>query len=151
MGNSVAELETTDVFQGSGAVSITQRTASWEGLQQVLTDKFEFNVTYSFNARLKILNGTAGNKVKVAFRIRYDKPSDQWEGRTVAWMSPFPNENWTEIDTEFTVLSTDLQDYPILTMDMYFETPDTTADFLVDAVSMEPVGEITLASGEAII
>lgn len=57
---------------------------------------------------------------------------------------PFPQQKLDRNDTAFGILSTDFQEYPILSMDMCFETSESTADFLVDAVSMEPVGEATI-------
>jgi hypothetical protein len=132
------ELETSDVVQGSGAVLVSQRTQVYDGLAQELTDRFEYDVTYSFKSHVKILSDEVTNKLKVTLRVTYDKPSSKHQYLTVFWSSSFPTDTWMAIDTTYTLTSTELQDYPVVGLLLYFETVDHTFDFLVDEVSMEP-------------
>jgi hypothetical protein len=132
------ELETSDVVQGSGAVLVSQRTQVYDGLAQELTDRFEYDVTYSFKSHVKILSDEVTNKLKVTLRVTYDKPSSKHQYLTVFWSSSFPTDTWMAIDTTYTLMSTELQDYPVVGLLLYFGTVDHTFDFLVDEVSMEP-------------
>ena len=138
-GTSMAELHTVDAFQGSQAALISQRTQPWAGLLQDITEKFKFNVTYSFKAAAKILSDD-GTYLKVAFRVTYDRPNDPSYLASVYYSSTFPSNAWTEFETTFIFANTELE--PVVDIVLYFETPSgRTDDFLVDFVSMEALTE----------
>jgi hypothetical protein len=61
----------------------------------------------------------------------------KWEGvaQQVAgsiWSSSFPTDTWMAINTTHTLMSTNLQKYPLVSLILYFETVDHIFDFLVD-------------------
>jgi hypothetical protein len=92
-----------------------------------------------FKANAKILNGEAISIFKGTFRVTYSKPSNAYEYWTVLWSNSFPADSWTEIDTSYTLMSTELQDYSAVGLTLYFEAEDNIFDFLIHEISMEPV------------
>jgi len=135
----VALVENTNPANGTAtggkAITVTNRVASYSGIEQDILDSFQFSTTYHFKATMKVLNGAPSN-IAIKIKIRYANGDNTYP--TVGWKSNSPVGEWAVFDTTFS-FTADPSKGEVTIASIYCETPGSTVDYMVDGVSMTPI------------
>lgn len=94
LGSGVTSRESTDVYEGTGAALASSRSNTYDGIYQYVTDRFQYNTTYTFKAQAKILDGDSSNTMKVTFRVRYENDISPKDYFSVLHRSNLPTDTW---------------------------------------------------------
>ncbi len=121
-------------YKGSGSLSVTGRSASWNGAAKPLsTAEFKPGTAYSFSANV-LHQGSSGTTLCLTLEYADAAGKTNYAGIANA---PAPEDGWIQLANtayEIPAGATDLL--------LYVETKEDTADFYVDEVIAAPEGTV---------
>ncbi|MBP0968443.1 MAG: carbohydrate binding domain-containing protein, partial [Oscillospiraceae bacterium] len=130
-GASVSQVK-SDAYQGSGALSCTDRTATWNGASHSLNAKMcKPGEEYSFSAAVKYTSGSASDTFH--FTLQYS------DGGTTSYKKiateTVTKDDWVQLaNTSFEIPA------GATNCSIYIETASSTNDFYVDEMIIAPAG-----------
>ncbi|MBR5362426.1 MAG: carbohydrate binding domain-containing protein [Oscillospiraceae bacterium] len=132
-GASVSQVK-SDAYQGSGALSCTDRTATWNGAAHSLNAKMcKPGEEYSFSAAVKYIGGSATEDFH--FSLEYKDASGETQYDKIA-TETVSKGDWVQLaNSSYKIPS------GATNMQIYIETDSGTVDFLVDEVIIAPKGK----------
>jgi glucuronoarabinoxylan endo-1,4-beta-xylanase len=132
-GASVSQVK-SDAYQGSGALSCTDRTATWNGASHSLNAKMcKPGEEYSFSAAVKYTGGSATEDFH--FSLEYKDASGETQYDKIA-TETVSKGDWVQLaNSSYKIPS------GATNMQIYIETDSGTGDFLVDEVIIAPKGK----------
>ena len=132
-GASVSQVK-SDAYQGSGALSCTDRTAVWNGAAHSLNAKMcKPGEEYSFSAAVKYTGGSATEDFH--FSLEYKDASGETQYDKIA-TETVSKGDWVQLaNSSYKIPS------GATNMQIYIETDSGTVDFLVDEVIIAPKGK----------
>ncbi|MEV6298973.1 endo-1,4-beta-xylanase [Actinoplanes sp. NPDC051861] len=114
---------TTVAHGGTGSLSITGRTATWQGPSLDVLDVFEKGTAYTISAWVRLASGTDNARLSVERRTGGVAAYDQVVGNTAV-----NSGGWVNLTGRYT-LATDVE-----FLRVYVETASTTGSFFIDDV-----------------
>ncbi|MBQ8960868.1 MAG: carbohydrate binding domain-containing protein [Ruminococcus sp.] len=138
-GAASAAASSSYASEGSSSLSVTGRTAAWNGAIKALGSDFVPGQTYSFSANVMYTNGGASDTFYMKLQYKNAEGTDSYSeiaaGETV-------KDAWVQLsNTSYTIPSdaTDIQ--------LYIETADSQNDFYLDDVSAGAEGVVFKGAG----
>ena len=136
-GGASAASVSTEKFEGSKAMSVTDRGATWHGATHSLPGKLKAGETYSFSAVVK-QNGSSDEMMH--FSLEYKLPGDDQTHYDKIATETIGSGEWVQLaNTAYTIPKN------ATNVSFYFETDGdsgTTTDFYVDEVIVAPEGTV---------
>ena len=126
-GNSIEV--STNAHSGSGAVLVTDREDSWNGVVQDITDLVAETIPYEASAWV-MLDGASSDTVSLTLLVE-DETETTW---THISDETATSSGWTELSGTVTINAGDSLD----SVELYIEGPEPGVDMLVDDVSFVP-------------
>lgn len=130
-GSPTLAVDSTDGFAhgGSNSLSVSARTQNWEGAAYSIIDMLEDNRRYLLTAYVRMDEPISGDIAMTVKRVETGQ-SDSYTNIGTVTAS---DTGWTEISGTYDIGDmTDVTD-----LFLYFESPDATASFFVDDLSVE--------------
>lgn len=137
-------VETSNVLNGTSAVKITGRTASWQGIGQQVFGRLKLDVGYQFKGAIYIQNNITNNPAQVKIQAKYDRStgscSQEYSYHTVFASSNLPGSSWFAMSSQFTLSSASLVSGCTLTgLRFYVESWNALYNFVLDEFSVKSV------------
>jgi len=122
-------IDTTESRSGTQSVLCYDRTSSWNGPQQDMSQVLEPGVTYTFSCWGKLKNASTSN-FSLTLMIETESSGRSWTGA----YGTINSSGWTYIERDITIPSTG-----VTGLFLYPEGPQAGIEFWVDDVSVIPV------------
>lgn len=126
-GTATVAPSTDQAHSGAASLLTTGRTDTWNGPGHSMLGVLEAGATYQIEAFVRMVEGA--DPVTMTVQRRPGGGTDQFD--TVAFQVPASDQDWVQIAGSYT-FSTDPNDE----LQLYLESPNATAAFYVDDVSI---------------
>lgn len=133
-----------DAHAGTGSLSISQRTTTWQGPLRPLDSSLNLGSTYRISAWVKYAKGPASRTLNLSAELAFQDPAAAHQYKNLASVTVARGE-WGKVEADYTVPV----DKTLASIDLYFETPyksdsqvtaEDTIAFQIDDVIVERLG-----------